>query len=493
MKIQMRAISIMLVCVLAGLSIQGCSKSEEGGGQVTDGGAGQKKEPVKEAEEDVYPENGLPKNEKVTLKFGFFDAGMGREWFDYAVDTFKQKFPNVDFAITYSPTIDQIIQTKIAAGDDEDMFDMFNSTIPGGTKAMAPLVKANKLEPTEDLWDSKVYDANGKTVRELSADGIEKSAPRILGKTYDFPIAGTGAGLFFDKTLFEQNGWNQNPKTWNEFVQLLEDIKTKGLIPITYPGVYPNYLENAFGPWKLFELAENNGNLQQFEDNYRNFKLPEYMSPEMQELWKRIYELGQKGYFPEGVAALDHTQSQMQVLQHQAAMVSTGSWVENEMKDSTPEGFKWGFMAVPMGDTAGSTIWTRSSSRSGSYIWAAKPELNKKWAKQFSLWMWNMDIQQLIAEKGGQLPLRKDFADDPVRAEKLQDVSKAMLEYMKNNKVMGESSFRNVTLTDPAYSNAVDIYYNMITEVTSGKLDPIPKLQEAEELMKKAVAAQGGQ
>ncbi|MDF2652331.1 MAG: hypothetical protein K0Q73_8136 [Paenibacillus sp.] len=475
---KMKAVTTSLALVLTVSSLAACSS----GTGTNEGGA----TPAASAAR-TYSENGLPTDEKVTLKVGFFEAGMGREWFDYAMDTFKKKFPNVSFDVTASPKIDTITGTKISANNDADMFDMFSGTVPGGLEA---LVVAGKLEPQEDLWDRKVYDGNGKTIKELSLDGGYASAPRVLGKTYELPIAGTSAGLLYNKALFQKNGWNENPKTWSEFMKLLEDIKAKGIIPITFPGVYPTYIDNAFGPWKVFEIAEIKGTLSKVQDDYRNFKLPIHLAPENIERWNRIYEMGKKGYFPEGLAALNHTQSQMQVIQEKAAMVATGTWVENEMKESAPKDFKWGFMSAPMGDKADSTKWIRLSAGNGFRIWAAKPELNKKWAKEFNVWLWNLDVQSSIAEKGGMLPVRKDFMDDKARESKIQAAPKAMFEYMKSNKVMLESGFRNVSLTDPNFAGSNKVITEAITMIATGKQDPLPKLQEAEELLKKAIEAQ---
>ena len=57
-------------------------------------------------------ENGLPKNEEVTLKVGFFVGGYGREWFDYAVESFTAKYPNVKVDITASADMKTILSTK---------------------------------------------------------------------------------------------------------------------------------------------------------------------------------------------------------------------------------------------------------------------------------------------------------------------------------------------------------------------------------------------
>ncbi|MCU6712152.1 extracellular solute-binding protein [Paenibacillus sp. J5C_2022] len=485
---------LTIICMLAVLLSAcagngGSNAPKETSPASTNSGGKTDAESTSKPEEDVYPENGLPKNEKVTLKVGFANQGMGKEWFDAAVESFQKKFPNVKLDITSSPDIAKITSTKIAAGDD-DMFDMFSGGIPGGNAALNSLVDAGKLEPVEHLWDRELYDKPGTTLKDISLEGQFEGTTRILDQTYSLPIAGTGAGLFFDKKLFEEKGWNSNPKTWTEFTDLLAAIKADGLIPITYPGVYPGYISNSFGPWSLFHIAMMNDNLDTFTKQFREYANPYYTSDEMIDMWNRIYELGKKGYFPKGVSALNHTQSQMQVLQRQAALASNGSWIGNEMKNATPEGFEWGFMAVPFGEDPDQTFVIRNSTGNGFHIWANKPELNKKWAMEFSLWLWNMDVQELIAEKGGMLPVRKDFTEDAARADKLQNAPKAMFEFIDNNKVLMESGFHTVTLTDPAFQQANKLYTDSINEIAEGTKDPVPMLEEAEKLMEKARQAQ---
>ncbi|MCD9022468.1 extracellular solute-binding protein [Cohnella silvisoli] len=493
MKQKGKVWALALLCMVIVISLSACSgkgNNDNGASQSAATGTATATETGKQtAESDVYPENGLPKNEKVTLKFAYWENGNGREWIDYAMDTFKKKFPNVSFETTYSPKMDTIIGTKISANNDEDMFDIFSNNIAGGPDAVLSLVEAGKIEPQDDLWDHKAYDNEGKTLKELQS-GIYEGSPRVLGKMYAIPSGQSVTGLFYNKALFEKNGWNQNPKTWSEFTALVDTIKASGLIPITYPGKYPIYLKFSFGLGAEYALAEINGNLDAFNDAYRNYKTPFYASPESLELHKRIYELGQKKAFPNGVAALTHTQSQMQLLQGQAAMASTGEWVQNEMKDSIPDGFQWGFMLAPMGDKPDDVKYHSSYTQGGHFIWAAKPELNKKWAKEFLVWTWNLDVQQRFAEKAGSLPVRSDFMNDPTMAESLQAAPKAVLEYMKNNTVKGTSDARNVTLTDPNATNASKLVDEILNDVASGKVDPAPKLLEAEELLKKAIAAQ---
>ncbi|PYI56545.1 ABC transporter substrate-binding protein [Paenibacillus flagellatus] len=469
----------LLVPLLIALLLAACSSGGTGSAPNEAGEQGQAP-----AAGGTYPENGLPKDEKVKLKIAVWENGNGREWVDYAMQSFSKKFPNVTFEPTYSPTISTIITTKASANDDNDMFDIFSTGISGATSLQ--LVQSGKLLPQSDLWDRKLYDS-GKTVREAVADGIFESVAKDM---YALPVTTSGFGLFFDKSLFEKKGWNQNPKTWSEFVQLIERIRADGVIPITVPGKVPGYIASAFLTGPMFQLAEMNGNAKSFDDAYRNFTVPYLSTPEARTAFQRLAELGKKGAFPDGMAALTHTQAQMQLLQGQAAMVPTGDWVQNEMKDAVPKDFRWGFMVVPMNDKPDQPQYMRTSVSGPYFIWAAKPDLNKKWAKEFVLSLLNLDVQQMMAEKGGAGSVRKDFMDDRARADKVQAAPRAVMEYVKANRVKSVTDTKNVRLTDPAAAQADKAINEALPKIALGEQDPLPVMAEAATLLQKAIDAQ---
>lgn len=442
--------------------------------------------PEAEAAPATY-ENGLPKDEKVELKVGFFVGGYGRDWFDYAAKSFTEKYPNVSFDITASPDLKNLLSTKISAGDDKDMFDLFNTAPPGGIVSLA---EAGKLEPMDDIWDYPLPDVPGEKVKDRMLPGMFESTSLIGGKRYEFTTASSFGGLFFNKTLFEEHGWNQNPNTWAEFEQLLADIKADGIIPITFPGVHPSYHNWAFGTAKMFELADINGDADGFIGRYQTYGLPEFTSPEQVEVWTRIYELGKKGYFAEGLLALNHTQSQMQVIQGQAAMVSTGTHVENEMKEATPADFKWGYMAVPFRDNTDQKLWIRSGTSNFNYIWAAKPDLNKKWAKEFIAWMVTLDNQQYAAEKSGAIPMRKDLIDDPAKTANLSTSAQSVLKYISDNEAHTYKASRSISISDPNLAQANKLLDENVVKFALGMQEPKPILEEAEALLKKALEAE---
>ncbi|WP_409340735.1 ABC transporter substrate-binding protein [Paenibacillus sp. MBLB4367] len=481
-----KTIAGVVAAVIPFVIVIGCTSSE--GGASPPSPASASSAPPGDNKEDVYPENGLSKTEKVTIKWGYWENAYGREWADNAIKKFTAKYPNVKFEVTASPVIRELIGIKMAAKNDKDMFDIISPTfnsIEEGTVAQ----KEGLFEDLTDLWDREVPDKKGVKLKDVVLDSTMQYALKVDGKFYQIPMGAYALGLFYDKTFFEKNGWNQNPKTWDEFKKLITDIKAKGIIPITYPGVYATYIYYGF-TIKQFELAQKKGTLDPFTKDFRSGKWPIYTSPEYKEIWSRLYELGKLGAFPEGAAAMNHTQSQMQLLQHKAALASTGDWVQNEMKDSIPEGFKWGFMDIPFVDKPGDTIWVENGIGAGSMmIWKNKPELTKKWAKEFNLFLMTNEIQAFNG-KYGISPIRKDFADNPDNIAQLQEAPRAVLEYVQTNKARFGTAVKDVAFTHPSAGRATKMVTDMIVEVASGKKDPMPVLEEADKLMKEAIEAE---
>lgn len=474
--------AIIVIGVLAIWMLAACGQSNNGGSDVnTSAGEGQ----TSEEETAAFYENGLS-TEEVTLKLGFWESGSGRAWMDHAVALFTEKYPNVTFDITSTPTLETILEPKIAANDDEDMFDLFFPRFTS-TGQLERVAQAGKLEALDDLWDRELPDSNGKTLRALISDDAYEAAIS-MGMTVRLPVAGFTSGLFFDKQLFEQHGWNQSPETWDEFVALLEQIKADGIIPITYPGIYAGYLSDYVVNVMQFSLAEAKGEADTYIRNFRSYTPPLLVTEENKEAWSRVYEWGKQGFFPAGVAALNHTQSQMQVMQHKAAMVATGDWVGNEMKDSTPAGFEWGFMAVPVTNDPDQVLYVNSGVGDiGFVIWKNKPDLHKEWAKAFILSLYDLEVQETLAAEAGAYPMRLDFGEDAARIAKLQPAPAAVMAFAAERNVKYISYRRDFPLSSPEHGQAEKLLSEMITEVTTGKTDPLPVLEEAEALRLQAV------
>lgn len=465
MKNLKKLVALAMVLTMTGSLAAGCGKKETS--------VDTKPSSTKE---ETY-ENGLPKNEKVVLKCGFFETGELRKHMEYAMDTFTKKYPNVTFDPLFSPTIGDISKPKIASGDDKDMFDI----VAGAGLNQKELVKNDKIEEVQELWDQCPQDTPGKKLKELATSGVYERSTGTDGKTYQLPWGIYVGGIFFDEALFDKNGWNKSPKTWDEFVKLCDDIKKTGIAPIVYPGVYAGYLTDYVVHPKLFELAEIKGDTD-FVKRYSVGDKPFYNSPERLEAYGKVAELGKKGYFAEGIAAMNHTQAQMMVLQHKAAMVACGDWIETEMKSATPEGFKWGYMAMPMRTDGSQPICIQGGVTDSVYIWKNKPDLNKKWAKQFMLWLWTQDVQKCDAQIG-VLSIRNDYN----ALEAYSDSKRKISEYIKEfNPHMVNCQYYESWWTDPTAKQADKMWSENLVNMTIGKTDYVKVLNQCEELLEKA-------
>lgn len=436
---------------------------------------------------NVYPENGLPMDEKVTISVGFADQGNGREWYDNEVKAFQTKFPNVTVNTQYSATMDAIVKTKLAANDDKGMFNYFFI----GTNGWTSVVKAGKAAILDDLLSRSPYDAPGKKLTDVLLPGLTDQITKYSdGHIYSLPSMPTAiyvGGLYFNKTLFEKNGWNENPKTWTEFVALCKTIKDAGVSPIAYAGMY-DYEKFAFGS-KQFELAAAQGNTS-FADNYRNIKLPYYTSPENLAAWDKEVQLGKAGYIDAASISINHTVSQMMMIQGKSAMVPSGDWVANEMKDSTPAGFQWGFMGVPITEDANNTIYLYGGSNQAYVVYSKKPDLEVKWTKELILWGFNMDAQVDQEKFGGALSMRSDFSADATRVSNQTQIHSAVSTYLAKNKtalVNGENW--NIALTDVAWTKALKLITDNNAFMATGQKDPKSILTEADTFVKTAVDA----
>lgn len=425
--------------------------------------------------------NDLPRD-NVTLKIAFFEAGFGRAWLDYAVETFTRAFPNVTIEVEASPTIDQVITTRLAARNDEDMFDLFSTT----RLVYEDYADAGLLEPLGDLFERSPYDTPDKRLWEVMDPSLYNSQRfSYRGKAFALDFCVNVLGLFYEKALFAENGWNTQPQTYDEFCSLCDAIRAKKMNPMVF---YRGYQLMFMRP-KMWELANEAGELDAFNAGYRDLAGEQYVNPYSSGMWQKFYEMGKKKYFEKGIAAVTHMEAQMQIIQRSTAMVVSGSWIQNEMKDAVPEGFEWGCMNLPLVTRADKPIYTQVGAEDSFFLWKAKPELNKRWAKEFLLWMYNLDVQAEMA-KNGMISIRTDFTQDPARKDLYQGVLRDVIAAVESDRIETvEITHRNRVLVDSKkVSNAAwSLMDDKKTFIALGKIDPQPLLKQAEGLFQRAL------
>ena len=131
------------------------------------------------------------------------------------------------------------------------------------------------------------------------------------------------------------------PKTWTDMMALCEEIKGSGIAPWETTGVYPQYIKNFVFDQMLYKHDP------QAAINIDNLEADAWKQPAVTDVLEALYMLAERGYLLPGWEGLDHIQSQNEWLQGKAVFIPVGTWLENEMKDSIPEGFNMVIAPTP--------------------------------------------------------------------------------------------------------------------------------------------------
>lgn len=170
------------------------------------------------------------------------------------IDGFMAKNPNISFDFQTAPPVKDYIaklQTMLLSDSATDLFiiaaENRNEVIDGGYA----------LDLTNQPFVQTMLDGNKPMLSKN-------------GKVYAFTQTGWVGGLFYNKALFKKAGIEQEPQTWNEFIEACKKLKAAGIIPfydnmqdvtMMHDGLYanltlsgdPNFDEKIFKGEKTFE------------------------------------------------------------------------------------------------------------------------------------------------------------------------------------------------------------------------------------------------
>ena len=264
-----------------------------------------------------------------TLDVYLWSSGNGKEYMEAILNAFKAKNPDVNINFTPSSSVEGADMYQDA---DNATTDIYFTTMSNY------MAHKEYFEPLNGVLDMEV---DGTTVgAKLGADtitGVTASDNNI----YALPWSNSVTGFVYNATVFEQKGF-EIPKTTNQLIDLCGDIASEELTPFIQYAEYWNYPLLAWMAqyagvsefnkyWKGVYTdngVEKVNDISLFRDNVAKKValevLPDLLSPQ--------------GYTVVGTNNLSHTTAQTKFLDGQAVMTPSGSWMENEMKNSTAKG-----------------------------------------------------------------------------------------------------------------------------------------------------------
>lgn len=266
----------------------------------------------------------------------YFVGGYGDTWWKHVIAEFKKANPNLNIKESAGSQINDQMRPRWIQGDPPDFVYLDGA----GANEAQMVADGQLMDLTDFLKDAT--NADGQKLLDIT---IGQPAD-FDGKNYTIPLVFGSWGTFYDKAWFEENGW-ETPTDFESFMAVSEKIKAAGVSPYIHTGVYPYYINGGLLHSAI--VSENGGDASIIS---RMAALEEgvFKSEPVMKALDKIVQIRDAGYVDPGSIALNHTDSQIAFLQHKAAFIPNGLWLENEMSKDIPEGFEFDFIPSVMQD-----------------------------------------------------------------------------------------------------------------------------------------------
>lgn len=321
------ACAAMTASLLAGCSNQ--SSSEAGNTASAEGGA---------AQEAGKTES---KDGKVVLNVINYHVGT-----DYAADYYAYLFSefqkteegkHVEFKFEEIPTTDaynQKIKLLISSGDLPDI--VFN----GGNNITELAAKAGKVQDLTSFFEE---DPEWKAL--FDEESLKFNS--VDGKIYGVPVSKEISYIYYNKDLFAQAGLTPPEtayETWDEFFQVCDTLKEKGITPLGMDTADLGWLSNL---WYSGLIGTSN----EAGNKFMNTMYPtDYSTPEVLKATEDLQKMLSQYTTADAVGGKYDTMA-THFFNSEVAMIPNGPWMIPDIRstEKAPEGFydKVGIMLLP--------------------------------------------------------------------------------------------------------------------------------------------------
>lgn len=264
-----------------------------------------------------------------------------------AAAAFMKLYPNVKITFTFNGRDNaKLLPTAIEAGRDIQMFDANSSHVVSTFDSFA-----GSVEP----YVAQAYPwSDGKPYLEYTMPALARFAKEsdASGTIRFVPMNPQAVMWFANKAILEKAGIDNPPATWDDLLKACAKINDAGFTPITTDPPYSQiilgyYLSRLKGEAFVKDLVSGT-NGASWDD------------PAVLEAAKAIEGLAKNRCYGSGVEANVWPAGQQDlVISGTVAMYLNGTWLPNEVQNSTPEDFRWtafAFPSVPNGVNDGSYL-----------------------------------------------------------------------------------------------------------------------------------------
>jgi N-acetylglucosamine transport system substrate-binding protein len=327
--------------------------------------------------------NPLGVDPKAPLEIVIFNGGLGTK---YATDvdcvSYNKLFPDSKISFSQTQEIATVLQPRFTANNPPDM--VHNA----GSKLMdqGALVQAGQVQDLTELLAAPSLDIAGKTVAETLIPGTVEQGT-FDGKPYVLNYAFTVFGLWYSAKLFKDHGWTA-PMDWAGFTALLDEIKNAGITPFGYAGANASYYMYTV----LLTSAAKIGGPDVLKD-IDNLEDGAWQSDAVRTSAAAWAGIGAR-YTKKAFLGLRHTEVQLQQNQGKVAFYPSGSWLENEQVNDTPDGFDYAVVPLPSVTTSDKLSAAAVYASAGEQYFVASKGKNPRGGMEY--------LRHMLSKKGAK-------------------------------------------------------------------------------------------
>lgn len=311
------------------------------------------------------------KNGKTELEL-FSTKAENKEVVQQLVDKFNESHEDVTIKITAPADAGTVLKTRMAKNDMPDIVMM------GGDNNYTEVESAGMLVDLSDQdYVSDIQDSYMQMVYDVNKDKEEKA--------YGIPYATNASGVIYNVDKFEELGL-EVPKTWDEFIAVLDKIKAAGEQPLlmTYKDAW-----TSLCPWNSIapDLQPDN-----FTDDRKAGKTTFAKThEEIAEKYLTLLDYAQDDYM-----GLSYDDGNKKFANGDAVMIINGNWAISQYRNANPD-VKVNMFALP---SSNDESQNKVTSGVDVLLGVSKNSSNVDAAKDFvSFMMEKENIQTYIDEQ----------------------------------------------------------------------------------------------
>ncbi|WP_051964183.1 ABC transporter substrate-binding protein [Deinococcus misasensis] len=308
------------------------------------------------------------------------------------IKDFEAAHPGVNVQVNWlGRQVKNLILPALDTGTSIDVFDTGTDWMKRYNKhllALDPYLKRPSMDNPKQTVAQSLY-------------SILQKQYQVAGKNHFVVYQPFAVLFFYNKDHFQKAGIKAEPKNWEEFLTVSNQLRKAGFEPLTTD--IDAYIDVMFG----YFVERYAGGCNQLSRTLKDKTGKMWLTtPGYLKLAQNVQELLQKGYFAKGTAGNRYPTGQQRLALGEVSMYLNGTWLPGEVKATTGPEFKWGtfgFPAISGGNGKVTTVMMGSQA-----LAIPKASKNPELAFQFIEFMVGKKTQQAMV-KAGFTSARKDL------------------------------------------------------------------------------------